>query len=469
MQKQKIFALLKQHGKSIAADATDEQILAALAELVTSGKVTTADADKLKQPDEKVIISATEFRKMEARLQEEKQLRVKQEFQTLCADRPYLDEKEWLPKLYVDETLMETIRKMPIMKGTEPVAWTHVENNGNGLIEDYRKMKAGAARKKFAEKNFLQLQAAHERAHVLQMSSLPVSEQLRRLYTPQAANSYSATLVTDRLADEVITTIGTKLAALRSFSREFGTDRFKPRANVDVPKVTAGSTTQTNPTDFEPTGANADSTVGVTQVAVDQVIQEFQVANDELNKGLRLMTLAEKNAQNFANAISDKWTALVTVANFGAGTVIGAAASFDAADLPAIWALGKNYGRRNLLLDGSYIAGLIPLDKFDFLLGENGAYAFDLISMQNRWTSAMTNAVGMVTDPNAIACASGLPVEMPAGEFIELNAVQIEELGLTIQLEHWWGRGARKHWMAYDVMIGFKEGDTTAAEGLVSA
>ena len=468
MQKDKIFALLKQHGKSIAADATDEQLLAALAELVSSGKVTKDEADKLKEPSKKVIIDEAVLNRMATELLEQKQLRIRQEFQTLAADRPFLDEKEWLPKLYADETLMETIRKMPIMKGGLPVQFS-VENNGNAVIEAYRKMKPGAARKKFALENYHGLNRAHEDSHVQQMSSMPVQEQLRRLYTPQAANSYSATLVTDRLADEVITTIGTRLASLRAFSREFGTDRFKPRANVDVKTVTAAASFQTNPTDFEPTGANADSTVGVTQVAVDQCIQEFQVANDELNKGLRLMDLAEKAAQSFANGISDKWTAIVTVANFGAGTVIGAAASFDQADLPAIWALAKNYGSRNLILDGSYIAGLIPLDKFDFLLGENGAYAFDLIAMQNRWTSAMTNAVGLICDPNAIACASGLPVEMPQGEFIELNTVTIEQLGLTIQLEHWWGRGARKHWMAYDVMAGFKAGDTTAAEGLVSA
>ncbi len=464
MNKTAIFALLKQHGKPLAEDATDEQILAALGELVTNGKVTNDAADKLKVKEAPILINQSEFREMQARLKEERERRITQEFEVLAMDRPYLSREEWLPKLHAaaDDALMATLRGMPVIpSGERPVT---VRNNGNTLIEDYRKIAPGKERQEFALKNWHQLENAHASERIQAMSSLPIQEQIRRLHSPQA-NTYNASLVTDRLADGFITTIGTKLAALRGFSRDFGVDRLKPRATVQVPKATVAATTQTNPTNFE----SGDSTTTAVSVSVAQLSQDFNVTNDELAKGHQLVTVAAKNAQAFANAISDIWTALITVANYGAATQIGTAATFDAADLAPIYALAKNYGQKNLILDGGHLAYLLPTDKFKFRLGEEGAYNFDLIAEQNRWTNATANTVGFVCDPGAIAVCSGLPVSLPSGEFIELGTVSIESLGLTVQMCHWFSRGGRVHWMSYDVMFGAAAGDITAGEVLVTS
>jgi hypothetical protein len=161
---------------------------------------------------------------------------------------------------------------------------------------------------------------------------------------------------------------------------------------------------------------------------------------------------------------------LLLVANYGATTAIGVASGFDAInDLPPIFALAKNYGSKNLILDGGHLAFLLPTDKFKFTLGEDGAYGFDLIAEQNRWTGAVANTVGFICDPNAIAVCSGLPIDLPSQEFLELNTVTVEQLGLTVQLCHWFSRAGREHWMSYDVMFGAAAGDTTAAEVLVTA
>lgn len=464
MNKTAILALLTQHGKSVAQDATDEVIMAALADLVTNGKVKQEEADKLKKPD-LGIVNLTEFRAMEARLKEEKERRIAGEFEVLAIDRPYLNRDEWLPKLYTDESLMATLKAMPVIPtSADPVRIGTAQNIGNSIVEDYRKMKPGAERNAFAISNWHGLQDAHDSARIRAVSSLPIHEQLRRLHSPQA-NTYNASLVTDRLADSFITTIGVKLSALRGFSTEFGTDRFKPKATVQVSKATVGATTQTNPTNFE----SGDSTTVNVAVSVNQLSQDFNVTNGELNSGHTLARVAGKNAQNFANAISDVWTALLLVANYGATTQIGVAATFDAADLAPIYALAKNYGSKNLILDGGHLAYLLPTDKFKFRLGEEGAYNFDLIAEQNRWTGAVANTVGFICDPAAIAVASGLPAELPSGEFIELGTVTVESLGLTVQMCHWFSRGGRVHWMSYDVMFGAAAGDTTAAEVLVTA
>ncbi len=466
MNKAAILALLLKHGKNISADANDEAILAALADLVTTNKITQPEADQLKVPATPIVINNQELTSLKEQLRREREARLTSEFNIIAIDRPYLKAAEWMPTIMADESQLMRLKAMPVISlpGADPLA-AGVQNLGNSMIESYRKMAPGADRMKFSIENWNGLEDAHSSARIQAMSSLPVSEQLRRLHSPRAANSYSATLVTDRLADATITTIGTKLAALRGFSRDFGVDPMKPKATVQVRRVTTTSAVQTNPTNFE----TGDTTTTAASVTVDQISKSFHATNDELNKGHLVQAAAEKNSQTFANAISDVVTGVMTLANFGAGTAIGAAATFDASDLAPIYALAKNYGSKNLILDGGHLAYLLPTDKFKFRLGEEGAYNFDLIAEQNRWTGAIANTVGFICDPNAIAVASGLPASLPSGEFIELNTVTVPALGLSILLTHWFSRGGRVHWMAYDVMFGAIAGDTTAGEVLVSA
>ncbi len=459
-----IIALLAKHGKQLPDNATNEAILAALSELVASGKITQADADKAKTIETPVLISPSEWNDMRAKLKVERDLRITQQFRAIAMDRPFLVESEWLPQCLANESMLKALEALPAAAaGIAPIPAGGAKNLGNDIIETYRKMKPGRARLDYALENWHGLEEAHESQRIQALSSLSVQEQLRRLNSPKAANTYSASLVTDRLADQVITTIGINLAPLRAFSTEFGTDRLKPRATVQVPKATAGSTTQTNPTNFE----TGDSTTVNVPVSVSQINQGFNVTNDELNKGHTLMRVAKKNAQNFSFAINDILTSLMTVANYGASFGIGGPTLFNPAVLSGIWALAKNYPTRNLVLDGSHLAYLIPTDKFKFRLGEADAYSFDLIVMNNRWTGAAGTSgtvAGFICDPSAIAVASGLPANLPSADFIELGTAQIEQLGLTFQLAHWFSRAGRVHWMSYDVMIGAAAGDTTAAE-----
>ena len=137
-------------------------------------------------------------------------------------------------------------------------------------------------------------------------------------------------------------------------------------------------------------------------------------------------------------------------------------------------ALAKNYRSKNLILDGGHLARLqfsgaanyFPDGRFGALA--NGKFGFDLIAENNRWTSAETNAVGFVCGPDAIAIASGLPVGMIAGEFIEQRVVQTNN-GLSCLLSVWYSRATRSHMASYDIMFGAAAADTTQAEVLVTA
>ena len=335
----------------------------------------------------------------------------------------------------------------------EPVAPVRIENLGNALLEKHKGFQAGNDRRKFLVANHSEL---------LRQSAI---------HAPQNANTFASGLVVDYLADAVITVAATRLALVSAFSRNVGLDNLRPRASVQVKKYTTGTAAQTNPTSWE---TNNDSTLAATAVTVNQISKNFTVTQQELNQGFMLSDLAAGSADLFAYGISDVLTALMVSGNYGSATVIGTAANFDTSDLPAILALAKNYRSKNLILDGGHIARLqfsaatstFPDSRMEMLA--NGRFGFDVIAENNRWTSAEANTAGFVCGPDAIAIASGLPVGMIAGEFLEQRAVTTAN-GLSCLLSVWYSRATRSHMASYDIMFGAAAADTTQAEVLVTA
>lgn len=343
----------------------------------------------------------------------------------------------------------------------EPVAPVRIENLGNGLLEKHKSLRAGAERQRFLIENH--------------------SELLRqnRLIAPQNANTFASGLVVDYLADAVITVATSKLAMVSGFTRNVGLDNLRPRATVQVKKFTTGDATVDNASNFEDGAAN-QSTLAATSVTVNQITKTFTVTQQELNQGFALSDLAQGSAEIFALGISKKITAQMTAALFGAGTVIGTAANFDSSDIPAILALAKNYRQKLLLLDGGHMARLMFSGQLTAAAGtnpfpdsrygplNNGYFGFANILEQNDWTSAIANTVGFVCGQDAIAVASGLPVGMIAGEFLEQRTVELSN-GLSVLLSVWYSRASRAHMASYDIMFGAAAADTTQAEVLITA
>lgn len=341
----------------------------------------------------------------------------------------------------------------------EPVAPVRIENLGNPLLEQHKKLQAGADRRSWLISNHSEL---------LRQSAI---------HAPQNANTFASGLVVDYLADAVITVAANRLALVSAFSRNVGLDNLRPRATVQVKKYTTGTAAQTNPTSWE---TNNDSTLAATSVTVNQISKNFTVTQAELNQGFSLADLAAGSADLFAYGISDVLTALMVTGNYGTVTGIGSAANFDSSDLPAILALAKNYRSKNLILDGGHLAriqfsglttasaGTVAMPDSRYGPLNNGRFGFDVIAENNRWTSAETNTVGFVCGPDSIAIAAGLPVGMIAGEFIEQRTVTTNN-GLSCLLSVWYSRASRSHMASYDIMFGAAAADTTQAEILTTA
>ena len=336
-----------------------------------------------------------------------------------------------------------------------------IQNLGNPLLEKHKSLRAGAERQRFLIENHGEL---------LRQSAL---------IAPQNANTFASGLVVDYLADAVITVISAKLAMISGFTRNVGLDNLRPRATVQVKKFTTGDAAVDNATNFEDGAAN-QSTLAATSVTVNQITKTFTVTQQELNQGFALSDLSQGSAEIFALAISKKVTAVMTSANYGAGTTIGTAANFDTSDLPAILALAKNYRQKLLLLDGGHLARLMFSGQFTAAAGtnpfpdsrygplNNGYFGFANILEQNDWTGAIANTAGFVCGQDAIAVASGLPVGMIAGEFLEQRTVELSN-GLSVLLSVWYSRASRAHMASYDIMFGAAAADTTQAEVLITA
>ena len=355
-----------------------------------------------------------------------------------------------MAKLSALEASIKSPAAAPAPDPVRPV----IVNLGNPLLEKHKSLRAGAERQRFLIENHSEL---------MRQSAM---------IAPQN-NTFTAGLVVDYLADAIITVATAKLAMIAGFTRNVGLDNLRPRATVQVKKFTAGDATVDNATNFED-GTYNNSTLAATSVTVNQITKTFTVTQQELNQGFAISDLAQGSAEIFALGISKKVTAQMTAALFGAGTVIGAASSFDSSDLPAILALAKNYRQKLLLLDGGHLARLsfsaaantFPDARYGPL--NNGFFGFNNILEQNDYTGAIANTAGFVCGQDAIAVASGLPVGMIAGEFVEQRTVELSN-GLSVLLTVWYSRSTRAHMASYDIMFGAAAADTTQAEVLITA
>jgi hypothetical protein len=335
------------------------------------------------------------------------------------------------------------------LPGAAPLTGSTVQNLGNPLVEKF---------------NTLQYDV-EARAKLVNTHHRDLRNQLVK-HGVFNANTVDVTLVNTLTSATFLTTMRTKMAPLAAFARQVAVNPVSARQVINVNLLSSAGATQDNPTNFE----TGDTTSTAKAVTLAHVNRSFYTANSEQDLGLELAQKAPTNARIFAEGIMGKVTALMIAANYGAATVIGAAANFDATDLPAILALGKNYDRCTLLLDGGHLAYLLPTSRESFVYGEAGAYGFDGgIYKNNLWTGGVANIAGFVCGPDAIVWAAGAPAAGPAGNGLVSSTVTVPEIGLSVTSNTWYALASRSMWASYDVCFGCAVGDATQAENLVTA
>lgn len=279
------------------------------------------------------------------------------------------------------------------------------------------------------------------------------------------SNTLSSSLILDQMSDRLITTLGNVLAPLNAFSRNFTTETLNQSASVQVRKSSGSSAIQTNPTNFE----TGDTTQDNVNVLVSHYSKSFHLTSLQSNQSFQLDTLVDINAQVVANKIIDVALAPVTSTNFPTNVTV-AQASFVVANVKTLWAAAAKSPQRYLILDSVAYSQLLPSDKNSFIPG-TGAYGYDGIYLNTRWTGAGTNIYGFACGPSAIAVAAGIPKvdESIARLMIGQKTVTIDGLGLAVQLNMWGSLSSRTTWASFDVMFGAALGDNTAVARAQSA
>lgn len=278
------------------------------------------------------------------------------------------------------------------------------------------------------------------------------------------ANTIDADLIIDTLSSKAITTLGDRFAPLNAFSKDFSTDELVQAADVQVAVVTGGSTTQTNPTNFE-SGDSTTSNVGVT---VNHYSQDFHITSKEYNQRFRIEQLAEKNLQSFANKIMDVALAPVTVSNFDTTAIDVAQASLAVSDLKTAWGNIAAVGKKSIMLDGVAFSQFLPSDLNSFKPG-TGAYGYDGFHLATRWDGAGSNIYGFACGEEAIAVASGIPMQVPGlgEEMLGQSEIALENLGLTVQVNLWVSKATRALWSSYDLMFGASFGEQAGSGQII--
>lgn len=274
------------------------------------------------------------------------------------------------------------------------------------------------------------------------------------------ANTYNAGLVSEFLHDAAITTLGPTYAPFAAFATNFSSASLsKPKDTLNIELVTAGSTTLTDPDNYE----SGDSTVGLVSIQPTVYSQPFTMENSNMQKGGDAKRLLLKNLQVLRNKIQDDIFASIDEATFGARVVDKAAASFTADDLPTLWEAAGDFLMKHLVLDTAYYAKVLPTTKESFRPEETGAYGFDRILHTSRWDGAEAGTRGFVCDPNSFGIVTAIPYKDPAIA-ADLTESEIIEIDTGFALEHnvWVSRTNRKVWHSLDVAVGSASADTSA-------
>lgn len=275
------------------------------------------------------------------------------------------------------------------------------------------------------------------------------------------SNTISGSLTTDQLIQMAITPLQNSLAPLRAFTISVPTDPIKPRSTLQIPFVSAGSTTLTitQGASFEA----GDATVSNIAVTMAQMSQPFHLNNYDLQGGMRIENLIEINAAKFADSLIDVVLALVTEANFGAPVVTSAAAAFAWGDLPALYAALAKSSKKNLILSSPWMAQLANQPGYFQAVGSGSGgfkvFGWDEVHGCSRFTAAGPNIVGFACHPQALVCAIGLPM-VPNG--IDQTVFELPGLGIKVAMTRWTQPATRTSWASLDCMIGAAVGDPSS-------
>lgn len=449
MNREKMLALLNKWGVTIPANATDDQLM----ELIEAGPTNAAGvrtSPAAAVPDPNIVDLKNELEELKKERTRERTNRITRDLDQLVIEDKITSEeaKEWLPKCIADETILNTLAKrQPMLGGTEPLR--AIRPSDMKTARDAINAKdQGKCRFEFIRDNWNSLKNG-----------------IQVMPDPRNANTLDSALTTAMLASGLITVLQNRLPQLRAFTRDFGTDRMKPLAVVQVPIATAGGTAQTNATSFEDT-TNFVASVDNRAVTVERITSGGHLTTAELNSGFRMEQFVLVKAHELADAIQGKVNAVITTGNFASpAAVTSAVASFGIDELGTVWSNIAKASIKNIMLRQDAYKNFLPanMESFNPLTG-NTMPGWDGFFLNTYWTGATSGTYGFGCNPQAIATAAGLPLASPrrSAAGVSAQTVELPGIGLSVELQEWYATAGKVDWANWEVMFGAALGDATA-------
>ena len=268
------------------------------------------------------------------------------------------------------------------------------------------------------------------------------------------------------LANITLESLKVGLQPLTRWSTGFRTDaRLNDSAKVFVNSMTLDATDfDVSTNNYEDVGG--DLTLGV-DVALDTKIKKTASVDEEDYSKMDISAKLRDLGYAVANEAVARTYDKLTIANFGAVTVVGAASAFTFDDLIDLEVAADDQGldyQRTCLLSNAYTANLkkdnllVATMQNDKAVGQNWQAfeeiaGFDVLKSSLYKTNAVAiaeNGVGFYTDSSALGLAIGTPAYTGEGD-VDVATV-MDESGIGCQLRRHYDR-ATGQWYLNAVML----------------
>lgn len=282
------------------------------------------------------------------------------------------------------------------------------------------------------------------------------------------ANTYDAVdLCTPHLVAGSVTPLQNRWAALQAFSLAWQPDNLKPKSVARIKFVTGAATPQTDPSNFE----SGDSTVDAVSITPHLLSLSFNVSNDDLQSGLALEDLIERNRARFADFVIQAATAPITEANFAnyaGGSYVKDPLAFSWSDMSLLWSSLAKADEKHAILDGPYLGPLVNTPTFfqPGLSGDEGdgqRYGWRTVVLNTNWSGAGAGCRGFVCHKQAIGVVCGLPAfPKIAPPNLVRQIIDLPTLKIQVESCMWLSLASRSWWASFGIILGSAKLDGSA-------
>jgi hypothetical protein len=271
---------------------------------------------------------------------------------------------------------------------------------------------------------------------------------------PVAGNTFTS-FPPDVLQPAAIEALVGAFAPLAAFTRIFDPEPYIPGARNQVKFVSSGSSTITNPSNFQV----GNMTIDAAPISVDQFSQPWAVPSNDYAKGLRPADGLKENALVLAATLWGKVAALLKAANYTNSPIIGPAAAFGLNEANAAYRSIRKSDSKNLILDSQLFGNIAHTAGGHITKTGSPGHGWSGIFDTSDFSLAGTNVVGLACAPNAVIIVTGL-LEYPVT--VRTSFLTLPGLRIPIALNEWFDTGTRTFWSSLDCVLGVAVGDLAA-------